>query len=217
MTDLYTGNDRRYTGNQVDITYNIKRCIHAEYCVKHLSDVFDKQKRPWINADGAPVEDVAAVIEQCPSGALHYDRKDGNNEATPEQNTIIIRHNGPLEVRGDLTIHGTTVALEHETRVTLCRCGGSKNKPFCDNTHKEIGFEAGEREPIEGSAERSGGKLIITAETNGPLEFQGEVEILNESQETLFKGNNTALCRCGQSSNKPFCDSTHQRIGFKAE
>jgi uncharacterized Fe-S cluster protein YjdI len=88
----------------VDITYNVKRCIHAEYCVKRLSEVFDKQKRPWINADAAPVEQITPVIEMCPSGALHYDRKDGLKEVAEQKNLITIRHNGTMEIRGDLTI-----------------------------------------------------------------------------------------------------------------
>src|SRR5689334_11238392 len=105
MTEVYTGVDRRYAGDEVDITYNLKRCIHAEFCVHHLSQVFDKEKRPWISTNAAAVEHIAAVIEECPSGALHYDRKDGIHEAIPQTNVITVWQNGPLQLHGNLTIN----------------------------------------------------------------------------------------------------------------
>jgi CDGSH-type Zn-finger protein/uncharacterized Fe-S cluster protein YjdI len=217
MSEKYTGDDRRYTG-EVDITYNLKRCIHAEHCVRHLSSVFDKAKRPWINPDGAPVELVASVIEQCPSGALHYERKDGVNEPILERNIIKLRRNGSLEIRGDLAVYGTTVELQHETRVTLCRCGASNNKPFCDNTHKAIAFQAVETDlHVEALPQSTGGQLTITVHTNASLEVQGKFEIVDEMGKTIYVGDSAWLCRCGGSSNKPFCDSTHKRNGFIGE
>jgi CDGSH-type Zn-finger protein/uncharacterized Fe-S cluster protein YjdI len=216
MTESHTGKDRLYAGEKVNITYNLKRCIHAEFCVNHLATVFDKQARPWINANAAPEESVATVVEMCPSGALHYDRKDGLQEAIPEKNTLIIRHNGPLEIRGDLSINGSNVMISQETRATICRCGSSNNKPFCDNSHKDS-FEAVEVASIDQSAPPASGKLTITPLPNGPLDLQGGVTILNEAGEILFTGDSTRLCRCGGSTTKPFCDGTHNRIAFVAE
>lgn len=217
MAEKYTGKDRRYAG-AVDITYSLRRCIHAEYCVNHLSEVFDKNKRPWITPDGAPPDQIMAVIESCPSGALHYDRKDGVREAAPPTNVIRVRHNGPLEIRGDLSINGATVELHHERRVTLCRCGASDNKPFCDNAHLRIGFEAVESPPAaEWTEPPDRGGLTITALENAALELTGEFEIVNEAGERLFAGQSARLCRCGGSGNKPFCDGTHVRNGFKGK
>lgn len=136
MSEKRTG-DRRYTGTNGDITYNLKRCIHAEHCIHGLAQVFDKNARPWINADGASADEIAAAVIDCPSGALHYWRKDGGAvESIPEKNTIILWRDGPLQFTGDLRLDGS------ETRATLCRCGGSNNKPFCDGTHKINGFKA---------------------------------------------------------------------------
>lgn len=220
MEEKYVGRaqDRRYAGQDIDITYNLKRCIHAEFCVKNLAQVFDKNKRPWINPDGASPEEIAAVNRLCPSGALHYERKDGGSpEPVPETNTIIVWKNGPLQFSADFTLHGTTVDLANETRATLCRCGASQNKPFCDNTHKAIGFSADEVEPLPTRPEPAptGGRLIVTVQPDGPLEIEGNLEIQDEAGNTLFVGTKTALCRCGGSSRKPFCDGTHKTIGFR--
>jgi CDGSH-type Zn-finger protein/uncharacterized Fe-S cluster protein YjdI len=221
MSEQYTGKaqDRRYKGTDVDITYSLKRCIHAAECVNHLRSVWDKDKRPWINPDGAPVAEVAAVIELCPSGALHYERKDGGAaETAPSENRIILWRNGPIQIEGDLALQGATVAIEQETRVTLCRCGASANKPFCDNHHEQIQFEATPPSVVKVEADAaSGGKLTITVNPNGPLGIEGNMQLINETGEVIFTGSKTWLCRCGGSQKKPFCDSTHKQSGFAAE
>jgi CDGSH-type Zn-finger protein/uncharacterized Fe-S cluster protein YjdI len=220
--DKYTGKaqDRRYTGQDADITYSLKRCIHAKRCVDHLSQVFDNHKRPWINADGAAAEDVARVVATCPSGALHFERKDGGaEEATPDENVITLWADGPLQFHGDLEIHGTTVDIDQETRATLCRCGASSYKPFCDNSHLNIAFSAADpqRPDPPPAVAVYGGRLKITATANGPLHVEGNMAIYNAAGELIFAGNDTWLCRCGGSGNKPFCDGTHNRSGFRAE
>jgi len=222
MTDKYKGkaDDRRYQGEDVDITYSFKRCIHAKECVNRLSEVFDVNKRPWIDANGASAAEVATVINLCPSGALHYDRKDGGTEeATPDDNVIVLWHNGPLQFTGDLAIEGAAVAIESETRATLCRCGASENKPFCDNAHKKINFEAASADPTkepDANADASG-KLTVTATENGPLQVEGNFRIEDASGNVLHTGKKTWLCRCGGSKSKPFCDGTHNALDFKAE
>ncbi len=140
MTDKYRGKsmDRRYSGEAVDITYNLKRCIHAAECVRRLSEVFNTQRRPWITADGASADQIAATVEHCPSGALHYERKDGGGERTPRTNHIVIWHNGPLQFSGDLRIEGAAVDVQDETRAALCRCGASHNKPFAITATKRL-------------------------------------------------------------------------------
>jgi len=222
MADKYTGkaDDRVYSGENVDIRYSLKRCIHAKECVTRLSSVFDIEKRPWINPDGAEGDAVAEVLDLCPSGALHYDRKDGGaQEKTPENNTIILWHNGQLQFTGDLAIHGANVAIEDETRATLCRCGASDNKPFCDNSHKKIDFVAEPFEPAKepDSAADTSGKVTITATENGPLQVEGNFKITDQDGTLLYTGSKTWLCRCGNSKSKPFCDGTHNKIGFKAD
>ena len=221
MSEKYTGraDDRRYEGDEVDITYNLKRCIHAKFCVNGLSSVFDIDKRPWIDADGAGADKIADVIGQCPSGALHYDRKDGGAaETPPETNTVTVWDDSYLSFHGDLTIQGATVDITGETRATLCRCGASSNKPFCDNTHRDIEFETGEPESknSDGTA-ASGGTLRIDVSPDGPYVLDGNFQIRTADGREILSGDDTALCRCGQSDDKPFCDGTHKRAGFEAE
>lgn len=222
MADKYTGKaqDRRYSADDVDVTFNLKRCIHAAECVNRLSAVFDTEKRPWIQPENAPADDVAHVVGHCPSGALHYERKDGGPaEAAPDKNVVTLWADGPVQVHGDVAIQAAGVDITDETRVTLCRCGASDQKPFCDNSHKESGFSAAEETIVTAKAtpQDAGGKLTITVFENGPMEFNGPMEIRRQDGTIIYSGDKTFLCRCGASGSKPFCDGTHKQIGFTAE
>ncbi len=136
---------RAYTSPDITVYYNIKRCIHFAACIRGLPEVFDTNQKPWIQPDKADANKVAEVVRRCPTGALHYILTDGPAEQ-PELTTIDVRQNGPNFLRGDLTIAAPSDAepagTVKETRAALCRCGGSKNKPFCDGTHRTIGFQA---------------------------------------------------------------------------
>ena len=134
---------RHYADEVIDITYDARRCIHAKECVNGLPAVFDTARRPWILPTGASADAIAAVIAKCPSGALHFTRLDGGApETTPDQTTIVPTPCGPLYVRGRVQLRSAdgSVIIE-DTRLALCRCGQSHNKPFCDNSHRDVGFE----------------------------------------------------------------------------
>lgn len=132
-----------YTSPDITVTYDVKRCIHVAECVRRLPQVFDTEKRPWIQPNNATADEIAATVERCPSGALQYTRHDGGAaEPIPEETTIQVRPNGPLFVRGNVKITDVNGTLLSESiRTALCRCGQSENKPFCDNTHRKIGFK----------------------------------------------------------------------------
>lgn len=224
MAKTYTGKeeDKRYRGPQVDVTYNLGRCLHARECVRRLPEVFDTRKRPWVAPDQAAGERITEVVMRCPTGALHVlPHQEHLDEPVPEINTIYLRANSYLRLVGNLQIYGANVALEAETRAALCRCGASENKPFCDNTHRETGFHAPAPAPATGQDQddpdmQTGGPLRITISANGPIEVQGNYEIRSEDGELIERGTHAWLCRCGGSSNKPFCDNTHKRNGFQA-
>ena len=125
---------------------------------------------------------------------------------------IFVRENGPYAVQAALQIDGQAT----QYRTTLCRCGQSKNKPFCDNTHRESDFRAsGEpaSRPSEPLPER-GGALQLTPVRDGPLSLRGPLELCSGTGRTLTRTTSVRLCRCGASSDKPFCDGSHQGIGF---
>ena len=201
----------------VRIRFEARRCIHSRGCVLARPDVFvPNVQGEWIHPEVARADDVAELAHQCPSGAIQYDRLDGGPaEAPPLVNVIRLRENGPYAVHADIRLGANAVM----TRATLCRCGASKNKPFCDSSHHDIGFKAsGEPEAIETPPlPVRGGPLHIEPMWDGPLVITGPVEIVSGTGRTVAKATHPTLCRCGQSNNKPFCDGSHARVGFRAE
>jgi CDGSH-type Zn-finger protein/uncharacterized Fe-S cluster protein YjdI len=119
-----------------------KLCNHTGNCFRGLPEVFQPQNRPWVLVDAASEDKIAAVVTTCPTGALHFERFDGGpQEPQPDETTIEARPNGPFHVRGRVRIVSSGgKVIREDTRVALCRCGHSENKPFCDGTHRRIGF-----------------------------------------------------------------------------
>jgi uncharacterized Fe-S cluster protein YjdI len=138
------GPTRTYANDAIEVHWEPRLCIHVQNCVRKLPQVFKADERPWIVVDGAGADAIAATVEACPTGALHYRRLDGGaQEEASDEITVEPRPNGPLFVRGQVRIVGADGAvIREDTRVALCRCGGSGNKPFCDGTHRRIGFTA---------------------------------------------------------------------------
>lgn len=210
------GDKTTYDGKQVSIGFDGGKCIHSRRCVLTLPNVFQANvEGPWINPDNASVEDIAALANECPSGAITYERHDGGvNESAPLVNTLFVRENGPLAVHADLTIDGEDAGL----RATLCRCGKSENKPYCDVSHVAAQFAAtGEipaktHEPLESRD----GQVNITTFPDGPIKIEGNLEICSGTGHTIERTQKAVLCRCGGSNNKPYCDGTHAKIGFKS-
>lgn len=207
---------QRIEGKEVTIIFDGKKCIHARNCVLTQPNVFKAGvKGDWIFPDNASAEDIATLAQICPSGAIQYERNEGANEAKPQVNTARIMENGPVVMRGDLVIDGEPAG----TRATLCRCGKSKNKPYCDGSHTGANFVAtGELAVIEAEplAKRDG-PLAIKSLENGPLIVEGNVEILSGSGAKSTVKEKFGLCRCGASANKPYCDGSHMKIGFKSD
>jgi CDGSH-type Zn-finger protein/uncharacterized Fe-S cluster protein YjdI len=225
----------KYAGKDVDVHWNGKLCIHIGECGRAKGELFINGRQPWCQPDLASNEEVEAVVQRCPTGALTYQHKDAykdvggrvesgtetegsNTEQAATENTIHVAYNGPLYFKGDLDIEGAPEDLSAvEFRAALCRCGQSKNKPFCDNSNEGAGFkdygavgEAGE------GLESTGGKLNITLRPDGPLIVKGNVTITSANGRRAWQGKATALCRCGASQNKPFCDGKHKETGFKS-
>ncbi|MEJ0100235.1 MAG: ferritin-like domain-containing protein [Pseudomonadota bacterium] len=204
-------------GKRIEIHYEGVRCIHSRHCVTGAPTVFlANVQGPWIHPDTMEVERLVDIAHLCPSGAIRYHRLDGApDESAPPVNLASIREAGPLALRAELVINGEPAGF----RATLCRCGASKHKPYCDGTHKEIGFGASGEPASQGTdmLPVRDGPLRVDPEHNGPLAVTGNLEITSGTGRVVSRITSARLCRCGGSQNKPFCDGTHARIGFSSE
>ena len=130
-----------YPGGEITVHYNRLLCAASERCWRNLPGAFRYGKKPWIVPDGADTHRVVETVRRCPSGALRYTFRDHLGPHHQHKPQIRIIQNGPYEVRG---VHlNTSEWNEGASKVhyTLCRCGASKNKPFCDGSHWSAGFK----------------------------------------------------------------------------
>ena len=206
----------RYDGTSVDVFWDGRLCIHMGECGRADNELFVTGRKPWCQPDLVQQRDVVDVCERCPTGALTYARKDGTAEKPYPENLLTVCSNGPLFVRGELEIEGAPPDMPGvRLRAALCRCGKSRNKPFCDDAHEEAGFvDHGAVGPTGDGISTVGGVLKIVASKNGPLLLTGNLTIRSSTGRVAWRGRKCALCRCGGSSNKPFCDGTHKTNGF---
>jgi CDGSH-type Zn-finger protein/uncharacterized Fe-S cluster protein YjdI len=208
----------RIEGERLTLIFEEKKCIHSRQCVTGAPTVFlANVKGPWIHPDAIDAELLAGIAHVCPSGAIRYQRKDGRPDEEPSAvNLVAVREGGPYAVRGAIELDGAPIG----NRATLCRCGASKNKPFCDGSHHEISFAAS-GEPATDSKRSEmlatrNGPLAISPAVDGPYEVRGNLEIVSGTGRMVARMTTVRLCRCGGSSTKPYCDGTHARNGFKS-
>jgi CDGSH-type Zn-finger protein/uncharacterized Fe-S cluster protein YjdI len=211
---------REYDGDGIKVTYDAARCIHAAECVHGLPAVFDPNRKPWIDAGAASADELAEVVRRCPTGALAYERLDGGPaEAPTPANVLRVTEDGPVYASGSLVI----LDAEHreigrDTRVAFCRCGASENKPYCDGRHAEVGF----KDPgvlgaltVRPPGDEDSSDLTVRLRVDGPLVLEGPFTVVT-SDDVATEGAAGAICRCGASKNKPFCDGSHRGINFEA-
>lgn len=137
----------KYTNGEINVVWKPKLCMHSTNCWKGLGEVFNPKARPWINMDGSSTEKIIEQVNKCPSGALSIETVGA--EPTPlditltktPALTIHVTPNGPLLVTSSCVIKHPDGQEEKREKVALCRCGASANKPFCDGSHKRIGFQ----------------------------------------------------------------------------
>jgi CDGSH-type Zn-finger protein len=130
-----------YPGKRITIFDNRAICAHAGLCTDSLKSVFLQGEEPWIDADGAAVDEIISTIRKCPSGALSYAIDGVEAEAPSRRPKVVVTDNGPYAVSGGIELmnvqFGDGASREH---YTLCRCGASGNKPFCDGSHWKVEF-----------------------------------------------------------------------------
>lgn len=208
-----------YPGTELDVDWDGRLCIHIGECGCSSGDLFVAGRQPWCQPDLAASQEVQEIVERCPSGALVCKEKSGETrESAAAENTVSVTYQGPYFIKGELSLENAPEDMPGvKFRAALCRCGLSKNKPFCDNSHlgqfKDCGAVGESGEVLEST----GGKLEIKPLKDGPLMLNGNISIKASSGRVAWQGKRVALCRCGASKNKPFCDGSHKAAGFTSD
>ncbi len=201
---------------QGNLYFDGEKCIHSRNCVLNRPDVFVPDvKGEWIHPENASSGELRAIADNCPSGAIRYEET-GRTQRKPLVNTLHLRENGPYALNADLQLGEEPCVSQ---KMTLCRCGASKNKPCCDGSHVGIDFVAtGEVAVVVSPVPVSQtGVVIVSPLKDGPVQVDGNLEICTGTGHTVNRVQQVHLCRCGHSSNKPYCDGTHSKVGFTTE
>ncbi len=160
--------DRQYTNGEITVFWKPSKCIHATTCFRELIEVFNPGRRPWVNMEGAPTRKITEVVNKCPTQSIYWkynkdlseseilaQRTVNKDEVTPntinkpakEKKTRVkpvnvrIMKDGPIVVEGKFRILGKDgLELKPSVMTSFCRCGHSKDMPYCDGTHRKIGF-----------------------------------------------------------------------------
>ena len=133
-----------YRSEELTVIWEPEKCIHSEKCFKGLSNVFNPNARPWVDVNGADDKTIRNQIDACPSGALAYKlhTEAAEKVSIQAEQIVEVTKDGPLMVYGNIKVKNTDGSESSKNRVTaFCRCGASSNKPYCDGSHKKIGFE----------------------------------------------------------------------------
>src|ERR1017187_475399 len=130
-----------YVGMHITIHDNRGICAHAGFCTDRLKSVFRMGQEPWIDPNGASAEEIIATVKECPSGALSYSIEAVEYRDHAREPMVTVTNDGPYAIAGGIELIGVTFGEGASTEhYTICRCGASKNKPFCDGTHWRVGF-----------------------------------------------------------------------------
>ena len=141
LTDGSLNKRDSYYGKGITIHDNRAICSHAGFCTDNLPSVFKLRTEPWIDPDGAKVEEIINTVRKCPSGALSYTIDKLEVREQDREPMVKISKDGPYYITGGIELKDEPMGEgASEKHYTLCRCGGSKNKPFCDGAHWYIKF-----------------------------------------------------------------------------
>ncbi|MEL6345179.1 MAG: CDGSH iron-sulfur domain-containing protein [Myxococcota bacterium] len=208
----------RYPGEAVNVLYDRRRCMHAQECGRASRAVFDGRRNPWIDPDQAALEELKQIVWRCPTGALQLESKDGQilEPAPPARNTIVVSPDGPLYIRGQVVVDEPQRRGRIQQQMALCRCGASRNKPYCDNTHVRLRFRDAGPVSADPGPDPGEGLLTVKVYDGGPLEVAGPVTLMSASGRPAKTDSPMWLCRCGNSKNRPFCDGSHTSEGFRS-
>jgi uncharacterized Fe-S cluster protein YjdI len=142
---------KKYSNKEITVIWKPDLCIHSTNCWKGSLKIFNPKRKPWIDMNAGSNEEIIRIVNNCPSGALSFKREKKMSEqkaqpaqSSQSQTTVQVNKGGPFLVKGKFVFVGTDGKEEvKEGSIALCRCGASKNKPFCDGAHSKIGFDQG--------------------------------------------------------------------------
>ena len=142
LSDERTSDDiLTYEGKDITVHYNRLLCSHAAECGKRQKAAFNSSRKPWIEPDNATPDQIREVVAACPSGALRFSLPDQDpQQADTAAVGIAVEKNGPYRVSGIPLLSPRLAKGAHPEKYVLCRCGASKNKPYCDGSHFDIGW-----------------------------------------------------------------------------
>jgi uncharacterized Fe-S cluster protein YjdI len=116
------GVERIYENGDIAVSWEPRLCIHVGACFRRLPQAFKPLERPWVDVNAASPDEIAATVMLCPTGALHFERRDsGPQEEVAAETTIEERPNGPLFVRGRVKVRCQDGTVREDSRVALCR------------------------------------------------------------------------------------------------
>jgi uncharacterized Fe-S cluster protein YjdI len=142
---------REYSNGEITVTWLPDECIHATVCFRQLPNVFKPRERPWVKINAASTSEIIKTVDACPTNALTWRynevKPNSNNKEMENKETkkpeIKLMENGPIVVPAEIDLKDAQGNLLKENeKKYLCRCGHSKNKPFCDGSHVSSGFKA---------------------------------------------------------------------------
>lgn len=146
-------NDRNYSNGEITVFWKPKKCIHATICYTQLNEVFNPRKRPWVDMSGATSDKIIDMVNRCPTDALTYRyNKDLEGQISEGIKDLPKVEEKPVEIQimkdGPIVVTGKIKLTDKEGKEyktysisSFCRCGASNNMPFCDGTHRKIGFQ----------------------------------------------------------------------------
>lgn len=144
---------REYEHDGLVVHWDSTLCIHVAACIRLGDGCFDPQRRPWVDLTQADRSTAIEAIEACPTGALRWSTTEGAGEEPASPTRMRPVRGGPMLVRGDVeVVDGEGRTIMAGPRAALCRCGNSGNQPFCDNSHREQGFDEPEPRGTEDAA-----------------------------------------------------------------
>jgi uncharacterized Fe-S cluster protein YjdI len=142
-------NNRTYSNDEITVYWKPKECVHAGICFRDLRAVFDPGRRPWIDLSQATTAEIIDIVDRCPTDALTFEwnaniknlSPEQKQDNSPDQVKFTIMRNGPILAEGNFVIIKENGSCHEVKSITsLCRCGMSKNKPYCDGSHNKQGF-----------------------------------------------------------------------------